>query len=99
MRLSEDEAKILIEMILDDLESIEKFLLLLNSFEPKSEAVKAMVELSKGFVATLALGKAANARMLIDKDENLIPNQAGMEIIERWEQIENAVVEDKADDT
>jgi hypothetical protein len=93
MELSKDEAKILIAMILDDLDAIRDFTLLLDTFECEALPSRMIINLSQNFITTLTLGKAAIARMLIEIDEAPVPNQLGMEVLEFWEEIEDKVLE------
>lgn len=96
MRLGEDEAKILIEMILDDLDGIRDHIMLLETLEQQPVPVELVIKSSRRFIFYLALGKAAIARMLIEKDEGARPSEVGMELIAKWERIEDEIIKEEA---
>jgi hypothetical protein len=96
MNLSEDEAKILIATILDDLSEIGHFMLSLDAFKRGTLPSRELVTLTQSFALNLALGKAEIAKMLISKTKGARPSEAGMKLIAKWERIEDEIIKERA---
>jgi hypothetical protein len=99
MELTTDEGKMLVGMLLDDLETINRFVVHLKALKTETSADSVLTYLAADTVLTLSLGKATIARMLIEKDESLRPNAEAMKLLEKWKPIEDAVIKAQANDS
>jgi hypothetical protein len=98
MKLSEDEAKVLIEMTLSDLEEIGHFIVILETLKSQPAMAKLVIKQLQDFVSILAKGKVAIVKMLLEKEKDARPSEVEPELIARWERIEDEIIKKGAND-
>ena len=99
MRLSEDELVSLVNLMLNDLEHSRWVVLETYGQKEQLGANKDLITKVAGRTLSLAIAKAVTLDKLVAKTEALTPNDAGMELIEFWLDIDQVTREDEANDT
>lgn len=90
--------KVLIEMILDDVDEIKSFVESLEIIKSDPVPVLVLIAFTQAFVSKLALGKILSAKMLISKTKGARPREVGTELITRWERIEAEIIKKRVND-